>query len=116
LDIAIQDLPSGDGSALTLSQNTLTLAREAWLIASLQYGRDRVVPGDIIIALLSEPTLRLLARSTLPSLRGADLRALDTELTSPAIDEQPAATPGTPATSAGDDFLKLYTQDMTADA
>jgi type VI secretion system protein VasG len=116
LDIAVQDLPRGDGSALTLSQNTLTLAREAWLVASLQYGRARVVPGDIITALLSEPTLRLLARSTLPSLRDADLHALDVELASQTTDEQPVANPGTAAVSAGDDFLKLYTQDMTADA
>ncbi|MCR4266319.1 type VI secretion system ATPase TssH [Nitratireductor sp. ZSWI3] len=116
LDIAVQDLPRGDGAALTLSQNTLTLAREAWLVASLQFGRDRIVPGDIISALLSEQSLRLLARSTLPSLRDADLRKLEAELASQATDERSAAGMGAPVAGPGDDFLTLYTQDMTADA
>ena len=32
----------GDGEALSLSQNILTAAREAWILASLEAGRDRV--------------------------------------------------------------------------
>ncbi|MEO3999641.1 type VI secretion system ATPase TssH [Mesorhizobium sp. CAU 1732] len=118
LDAAIQDLPRGDNSSLTLSQNTLTLAREAWLVASLQFGRQHVQAGDILIALSSEQTLRVLGRSALPSLRDADLGKVEALLAASA-DEAPAHPPlgQAAAPSAGsDDFLRLYTQDMTEDA
>ena len=46
LDLAIADLSRDSQAQLTLSQNVLALAREAWLVASLQFGRNRVEFGQ----------------------------------------------------------------------
>ncbi|MFT4133518.1 type VI secretion system ATPase TssH [Labrys sp. (in: a-proteobacteria)] len=119
LDLAIADLSRDSQAQLTLSQNVLALAREAWLVASLQFGRSRVEFGDLLVALATEQSLRIVARATAPSLRDIDLKAVEAalaELKTAEVDPAPAgATPA--AGAAGEsDFLRLYTQDMTADA
>ncbi|TWF50070.1 type VI secretion system ATPase TssH [Neorhizobium alkalisoli] len=119
LDSAIGDMSGEDGSSLALSQNLLALAREAWLVASLQYGRGSVVLADLLAALTIDRSLRLVARGIAPSLRGIDKVALDRLLekasTGQRDDQKPAPT--LPAFSSADnEFLRLYTRDMTADA
>ncbi|MGH6858731.1 MAG: type VI secretion system ATPase TssH [Phyllobacterium sp.] len=119
LNLAIADMAREDGKQLTLSQNVLTLAREAWLGASLQYGRNRVVLGDLLTALSMEQSVRIVARSIAPSLRDIDLKAVEAELRTVSVDGAEQAEPRlseTGAASPGNDFLRLYTQDMTADA
>ncbi|PRD41156.1 type VI secretion system ATPase TssH [Phyllobacterium phragmitis] len=117
LDLAVDDLVRGDGSIPTLSQNMLLLAREAWLIASLQFGRDRIKSGDLLIALSSEQSLRLAARGIAPSLRDINVKAIEAELQADtdtgAIETEPHSARASPG---DDEFLRLYTQDMTADA
>ncbi|EJB06925.1 type VI secretion ATPase, ClpV1 family [Rhizobium leguminosarum bv. trifolii WSM597] len=115
LDAAIADIPREDGAALALSPNLLALGRESFLVASLQCGRNVVLLVDLLAALLSEATLRALIRGIAPSLRNLDRAKLDSLL------EKAASTPSeqlsVPATPVGDnEFLRLYTRDMTADA
>ncbi|WP_026187285.1 type VI secretion system ATPase TssH [Ensifer sp. BR816] len=120
LDAAIDDVHRDGSAALSLSPNLLTLAREAWLVASLQYGRPSVGVGDLLAALHGEQSLRIVVRAIVPSLRDLDVKALDALLVADevAADDMPAGSPVAQAAgSAGEDeFLRLYTHDMTADA
>ncbi len=120
LELAIEDLAREDGAQLALSQNVLALAREAWLVASLQYGRSRVELGDLLVALSTDQSLRIVARAIAPSLREIDLKSVESELNSTASSatekslQSDLTAAGAP--SGENEFLRLYTQDMTADA
>ncbi|HLP69316.1 MAG TPA: AAA family ATPase, partial [Rhizobium sp.] len=118
LDAAIADIPREDGASLVLSQNLLSLAREAWLIASLQCGRNAALLPDLLVALTADPALRVTARGIAPSLRGLDQVRLDSLLnTASQPDSQSQAGFSAPAPSVQEnEFLRLYTRDMTADA
>ncbi|MCZ7447071.1 type VI secretion system ATPase TssH [Agrobacterium rhizogenes] len=114
----------GDGEALSLSQNILTAAREAWILASLEAGRDRVTLCDLLLAMDEETSLRSFVRSAFPSLKTMDRTALERLRSSAdngASVDVPSAPAGSGQAGAGqaagqNDFLRLYTQDMTADA
>ena len=115
LDAAIADIPREAGAALALSPNLLSLGRESWLVASLQCGRNVVLLADLLAALTSDSALRAVIRGIAPSLRNLDRAALERllEKAAPSASEQLSV----PATSSGDnEFLRLYTHDMTADA
>jgi type VI secretion system protein VasG len=118
LDETIGDMSRQDGASLTLSQNLLTLAREAWLIASLQFGRRRIGLADLLLAINSDSALRMLARGIAPSLRGLDSSALQAWAEEARADAAPSGEADAPAAghAADNEFLKLYTHDLTADA
>jgi len=121
LDAAIADIARTGDASLALSQNLLLLAREAWLIASLQGGRDSVILVDLLAALSTEQALRLVVRAIAPSIRGIDRAMLDKQLEQVTAEfagaSKPAAAALGPALPSGEnEFLRLYTRDMTADA
>jgi len=119
LDSAIADLPRGDGTALVLSQNLLALMREAWLVASLQCGRNSVTLADLLTALTDDQSLRIMARGIAPSLRNLDRNALEKKLNAVSAPSDASSSPqNSEAVSAAgeNEFLRLYTRDMTADA
>ncbi|MGA1805083.1 type VI secretion system ATPase TssH [Rhizobium sp. HT1-10] len=119
LDAAIADIAREEQASLALSQNLLALAREAWLTASLQYGRSSVLFLDLLAALSIEPGLRVVVRGIAPSLRRLDRAKLDRLLEEAAHPPSGASKPmlSTPsASSAGNEFLRLYTRDMTTEA
>ena len=55
-------LKTGNTRAPALSPHIVQLAREAWMLASLDYGASRVRSGHLLCALLSEESLAPLAR------------------------------------------------------
>lgn len=55
-------LKTGNTRAPALSPHVVQLAREAWMLASLDYGAARVRSGHLLCALLSEESLAPLAR------------------------------------------------------
>lgn len=118
LNEAIHGLPLQEGSTLTLSQNLLALMREAWAVASLQFGRSRVSIWDVFIALTTEASLKIIARGVSPSLRNIsqlDLqeRASNISVTSKDTSAETARQPGL---DGKNEFLSLYTCDLTAEA
>lgn len=119
LDASIADIRREDGAALALSQNLLSVAREAWLSASLQSGRSTVILADLLSALNADQSLRVAARGIAPSLRSLNRAKLDGLLekaqTEPGSQSEPALNPPASA-SQGNEFLRLYTRDMTEDA
>ncbi|SCZ26547.1 type VI secretion system protein VasG [Afifella marina DSM 2698] len=117
LTFALDDLPRADGQSLTLSPNLILWAREAFTLANLQYGRSRISSGDLLAALLDEPTLRAILRGAAPSLRALSSEALDAELLAAGGDQEDARVlPLAAGAGKGDDFLALYTQDLTVAA
>jgi type VI secretion system protein VasG len=120
LDAAISAVPVAGQTDLSLSQNVLSAAREAWLIASLQYGRQHVTFGDLLIALSTVQSLRLVVRAVAPTLREVDLAAIEANLENLVENSAPQDLPSSSVLPGGsrqdDEFLRLYTQDMTADA
>ena len=110
LDLSLADMARADGAQLVLSQNLLTLAREAWLVASLQYGRNRIELGDLLVALSSDQSLRIVARAVAPCLRDLDMRAVEQRLAAIETTDATPSAPGLPSGSpagAGEDFLRL---------
>ncbi|WP_349959883.1 type VI secretion system ATPase TssH [Rhizobium sp. ZPR3] len=119
LDSAIADLPRGDGAALVLSQNLLALMREAWLVSSLQCGRNSITLADLLTALSDDQSLRIMARGMAPSLRSIDRTALEKKLnavSTPSGTSSPSQNSEAVAAAGENEFLRLYTRDMTADA
>ena len=117
LDSAIADLPRGDGSALVLSQNLLGLMREAWLVASLQCGRNSITLVDLLTALTDDQSLRIMARGMAPSLRNLDRNVLEKRLSAvSSSDATPPVQASEAVSAAENEFLRLYTRDMTSDA
>lgn len=117
LDASIADAGRGDGASLVLSQNILTVCREAWLLASLESGREVVLIGDVLAALLDETSLRAYLRGTVPALLSADrerLEALRAKAPREATSTEQA--PKAASDNGTNEFLRLYTRDMTAEA
>ncbi len=105
----------GAAAAPSLSRGTLGWIEEAWLTASLRFGRDAVAPVDLALALTSSTALRAALREAAPSLR-LDAAALDARAA-----EVPAPAPPAPGEAAGpggapDPEVERYTRDLTAEA
>jgi type VI secretion system protein VasG len=119
LDSAIAELPRGDGAALVLSQTLLALMREAWLVASLQCGRNSITLADLLTALSDDQSLRIMARGMAPSLRGLDRNALEKKLNATSAPDGASSLRENServAAAGENEFLRLYTRDMTAEA
>ncbi|UWU24823.1 type VI secretion system ATPase TssH (plasmid) [Rhizobium sp. CB3060] len=119
LDGAIADLPRDGGTSLVLSANLLALLREAWIVASLQCGRNSVIAADLLTVLTTDQSLRIVMRGIAPSLRNLDRNALENLLNAAASSDAVASVAplsGTIPSAGENEFLRLYTRDMTADA
>ncbi|MDQ0454597.1 type VI secretion system ATPase TssH [Rhizobium paknamense] len=114
---ALEDVAVTGAEGLSLSQNILTLGQEAWVLASLQAGRRSIGLADLLNAMNEEPGLRATTRGLFPSLKQIDRAALNA-LAEKGGDASPdmSATAAQPGSASGDDALRAYTHDLTADA
>ncbi|PZO75711.1 MAG: type VI secretion system ATPase TssH [Mesorhizobium amorphae] len=120
---AVAEMRRGTGSTPAFSQNVIALAREAWLGASLTHDRGRVGLADLLHTLCTDSSLRIVARAVAPSLREINLAPVDAARNAGASVDAGSGDGSAEiarsmggAGAGGEDFLKLYTQDMTADA
>lgn len=118
IERALEDAAVGDGEALSLSQNILTAGREAWLLASLQDGSSHVALTHLLLALDEETSLRSLVRAAFPALKLMDRAAVEQlrEEGANSTSSSDRSIVGASQTKDQNDFLRLYTQDMTEDA
>src|SRR5262245_19004924 len=99
-------LKTGNTRAPALSPHVVQLAREAWMLASLDYGAARVRSGHLLCALLSEESLAGLAREASAQLARIVPETLRRELpkitanTAEAASAEPASE-GAPAGEGG---------------
>lgn len=128
--LAHPSMKTGNSRPPSISPNVIELARNAWLLASLDFGASRVRTGHVITALLNDPTLARSAHEMsqeLQKIKAAELRGNLTQIcakTSEAgTDSAPAGAGGRAAagggvapSGAGAAALEQYTVDLTARA
>jgi type VI secretion system protein VasG len=92
----LDKLKTGNTRAPSLSPGVVALAREAWLVASLDGGAARIRSGHLLVALLSDEGLSRTARESSPQLAQISAETLRRELDAICGDsaEQAADTPG----------------------
>jgi type VI secretion system protein VasG len=92
----LDKLKTGNTRAPSLSPGVVALAREAWLVASLDGGAARIRSGHLLVALLSDEGLSRTARESSPQLAQISAEMLRRELGAICGDsaEQAADTPG----------------------
>ena len=118
----LDKLKTGNTRAPSLSPGVVALAREAWLVASLDGGAARIRSGHLLVALLSDEGLSRTARESSPQLAQISAETLRRELGAICGDsaEQAADTPaeGAPAGAAagrapGSPALDQFTINLT---
>ena len=125
----LDKLKTGNSRPPALSPHVVALAREAWVLASLQYGAGRVRSGHVLLALLLDDDLARLARESsaqfarIPpeALKGALVEVTAGSAEDAGTQEDGAAPAaagpdgGPPPVGAGD-ALSRYTIDLTGRA
>src|SRR5262249_34850302 len=86
-------LKTGNTRAPALSPQVVTLMREGWTLASLDYGSARIRPGHLLTALLSEETLAPIGREASAQLARIPPEALRRESPSLTATTGEAGTP-----------------------
>jgi type VI secretion system protein VasG len=119
---SVDKLKTGNARAPSLSPELVSLAREAWLVASLDSGAGAIRSGHLLTALLADDTLARNVRDGLPQLRQISaenlrkgLLTICQESSEQAAAEssaagQPAAAGVSPAAAQG---LDQFTIDLT---
>ena len=65
---ALDRFKTGNGASPTLAPSLVDLIREAWTLASVEYGATEVRSGHLLAALMIEPTLKTRAVEISPEL------------------------------------------------
>ena len=88
-------MKTGNARAPSLSPGVVALAREAWLVASLDGGAARIRSGHLLVALLSDEGLSRTVRESSPQLAQISAETLRRELAAICGDsaEQAADSP-----------------------
>lgn len=121
---ALDQLKTGNARPPALSPDVVQLAREAWVIGSVEFNASSVRSGHVLIAMLSDDRHRRLLTDLAPELSSVSAELLTTELMSVAGDTAEAAEttaapagPGGPAAPAGPgQALNQFTVDLTDEA
>ncbi|MDX1812994.1 MAG: Clp protease N-terminal domain-containing protein, partial [Gammaproteobacteria bacterium] len=75
----LDSLKTGNARPPALSPRLVDLAREAWVLASLDYGESKLRSGHILCALLNDSDLARIARDLSPELEKVNPQALRKE-------------------------------------
>lgn len=120
LDDALKRLKTGSGRRdLQIAPEIYKLVREAWVVASLEFGATKVRSGQLLLGLLSDDSLQAQLRTMAPELARIpgdqlqkDLRNLTAE--SPENEAPPAeGGPGAGAAPTATQALDQFTQNLT---
>jgi type VI secretion system protein VasG len=77
---ALERLKTGNARPPALAPSLVELAREAWLVASLDYEAAEARSGHVLVALLSNDTLARQVLESCPALESVQVEALRREL------------------------------------
>ncbi|APZ92333.1 type VI secretion system ATPase TssH [Fuerstiella marisgermanici] len=126
---AIDKLKTGNSSQPLLSQHTVDLAREAWVLGSIDYSAGKTRSGHLLLALLTDTSLSQIARGISKELDKISPEALARDLQTILADSSEAGSDvvssssgsgggGTPGPRPGGQtpHLDQYTIDLTARA
>src|SRR5688572_4531159 len=121
---ALDRLKTGNARPPALAPSLVDLAREAWLVASLDYEAVEARSGHVLIALLANDTLARQALESAPALEAIQVEALRRELetitakSTESSRKQAASEPTAGGATAGrkSGALDQFTIDLTARA
>jgi type VI secretion system protein VasG len=117
----MDQLKTGNARPPSLSQNVVDLAKEAWLVASLDYDAARTRSGHLLIALLTNESLARQAHNTSGQFEAINLDTLKKEFATVVAKSAESDTPslsssegGTrPKSAGGSGSLDQFTVDLT---
>ncbi len=125
----IDRFKTGNARPPGLSPQVVELMRQAWMVASVEYGAPRIRSGHLLLALLGDEALARAARDPAPELEKIPAEALRKELLSVTANTaeaegelaEPVAADRGPAVAAGRALastpsLDQFTVDLTARA
>lgn len=122
----IDKFRTGNGRSPALSQNLVELAKDAWMLASVEYGEASVRSGHLILALVLSENLRNTVLTNTAGLGDISAEALKSQLTSITKETEEASGASEVQTAsggearpqgpAGSGALGQYTLDLTAQA
>ena len=126
---AIDRLKTGNSSQPLLSQHTVDLAREAWVLGSIDYSAAKTRTGHLLLALLTDRSLSQIAQAISPEFAKISGESLAKDLLSIISDSSEAGTDVMATASGGGSTgsprqggptqtpnLDQYTVDLTARA
>ena len=124
LDRTLDKFDSGNSRPPALAPSLVTLAREAWLLASIDFRAQAIRSGHLLCALLADETLAREVRANSPELDKLSLDSLRQALPSLTANSSEAqglaqtAGPAAaaPAATSNAVALERYTVDLTARA
>ena len=120
---ALDRMRTGNARAPGLAPEVIDLLKQAWLLASIEYGAARVRSAHLLLALLTDDTLARHARDASPLLGGISAERLARDFAeatagsaeaSAEAPAEPAGATTTTATQAGDGALALTVTASTA--
>jgi type VI secretion system protein VasG len=126
LNRALDRMKAGNGRAPALSPEIVELAKQAWLLASLEHGAARIRSGHLLWAVLADETLARHAREACgqllkvaPDLLKRDFAAItanSAEAVTTGDDARGTVTETAEAPRGGSGALDQFTTDLTAQA
>src|SRR5207245_10129316 len=123
---ALDRMKTGNGRAPSLSPESVELAKEAWLMASVEHGLSRLQSGHLLWALLADETLARRAREASGQLLRISADVLKRDFAAVTAGSSEASTAATlpdgaaapsnngGTTAAGSGALAQFTIDLTA--
>ena len=114
----ISMLPKGNEGQPTLSHSLTELIKDAWMIASVNYGHGEIVSLHLIQALMQQNVLGVstLQLETLSSVSLESLQGLIKKIPIARNSATPSANGTVDTTPAGNDALSKYTVNLTQQA
>lgn len=128
LNRELDRLKAGNTRAPALSPNIVELVKNAWMLASVEFGHPQATSGHILAALLLDDNLRRSTeitsaelkkiapeslRSVLPSIIGSTGESISAAVGDTSASGQPATASGTPSSTPS---LDKFTINLTRDA
>jgi len=97
----IDRLKTGNARPPALSPSLVSLVREAWLVASVEFAADRVRSSHLLYALLSDDALARQAREASPELQRIQPEVLRKDLSDLIASTAEAGSAAAPSAAAG---------------
>lgn len=120
---SIDRLKTGNTRPPALSMKIVDLVREAWVLASVEFGAPAVRTGHLLLALITDPDLARLTRESMPELARISADSLHREMRdiiAGSAEDEPTshetaggAAPSGPALGGKTPALDQFTVDLT---
>ena len=107
-------LPKGNEGQPTLSPQLTELIKDAWMIASVNFGQGQIISLHLIQSLLQQNVMGM-STLTLASLSEVSSQALQGLITKTKVSKEAGAVPGQASSDSGD-ALSKYTINLTQQA